>query len=102
MHSCLRTDCCCRLEVWLTDRLAGGLQVLSLIECYSITIRECKPSSEVRPLIEAARKTFLEAMADIKHGMMIGADKNLFVEPVIWTVEYVQRNKYGYPQTTSN
>jgi hypothetical protein len=56
----------------------------------------------VRPLIEAARKIFLEAMADIKHGMMIGADKNLFVEPVIWTVEYVQRNKYRYPQTTSN
>ena len=86
----------------MTDRLAGGLQVLSLIECYSIIIRECKPSSEVRPLIEAARKNFLEAMTDNKHGMMIGDEKNLYVEPVIWTVEYVQRKKYRYPQTTSN
>ncbi len=60
------------------------------------------PSNEVRPLIEAARKTFLESMAHIKQGMMLGADKNLYVEPVIWTVEYVQRKKYRYPQTTSN
>ena len=41
-------------------------------------------------------------MAHIKQGMMLGADKNLYVEPVIWTVEYVQRKKYRYPQTTSN
>ena len=34
--------------------------------------------------------------------MMTGDNKNLFVEPVIWTVEYVQRQKYRYPQTTSN
>lgn len=41
-------------------------------------------------------------MAAIKQGMMLGTSKNTYVEPVIWTVEYVQRRKYKYPQTTSN
>ena len=41
-------------------------------------------------------------MAQIKHEMILGPDKNLYVEPVIWTVKYVQRKKYRYPQTTSN
>ena len=41
-------------------------------------------------------------MGEIKQNMMIGPNKNIFVEPIIWTVEYVQRVKYKYPQTTSN
>lgn len=60
------------------------------------------PSGVIRGYVEEARKTFLGAMADIKQGMVLGADKNIYVEPVIWTVEYVQRQKYKYPQTTSN
>ncbi|HTR00682.1 MAG TPA: hypothetical protein VMH83_11850 [Candidatus Acidoferrum sp.] len=60
------------------------------------------PSSELRPRIETARKTFLDAMAQVRDGMVLGDDKNLHVEPIIWTVEYVQRKKYKYPQTTSN
>ncbi len=60
------------------------------------------PSNVIRGYIEAARKSFLGSMADIKQGMILGADKNIYVEPVIWTVEYVQRQKYRYPQTTSN
>lgn len=60
------------------------------------------PSSVIREYLESARKSFLGAMAVVKQGMIIGDDKNLYVEPVIWTVEYVQRKKYKYPQTTSN
>jgi hypothetical protein len=60
------------------------------------------PSSVIRPYVEQGRQTFLGAMAGIKQGMMLGPDKNVYVEPVIWTVEYVQRKKYRYPQTTSN
>ncbi len=66
-------------------------------------VRELYPPSEVvREYIEEGRRTFLGSMAEIKQGMIRGADKNLYVEPVIWTVEYVQRQKYRYPQTTSN
>jgi hypothetical protein len=60
------------------------------------------PSSVVRGYVEEGRKTFLGSMAQIKQAMILGADKNIYVEPVIWTVEYVQRQKYRYPQTTSN
>jgi len=30
------------------------------------------------------------------------AGDDFYVEPIIWTVEHVQRVKYKYPQTTSN
>lgn len=40
-------------------------------------------------------------MTQIKRGMLIGVDENLYVEPLIWTVEQAQ-NKYKYPQTRSN
>ncbi len=60
------------------------------------------PSSVTRSYVEQGRQTFLQAMATIKQDMMLGPEKNVYVEPVIWTVEYVQRRKYRYPQTTSN
>jgi hypothetical protein len=60
------------------------------------------PSTIVRGYVEEGRQTFLGSMAQIKQAMLLGSDKNLYVEPVIWTVEYVQRKKYRYPQTTSN
>jgi hypothetical protein len=60
------------------------------------------PSSVIRGYVEEGRQTFLGAMAQIKQAMLLGPDKNVHVEPVIWTVEYVQRQKYRYPQTTSN
>jgi hypothetical protein len=60
------------------------------------------PSNVVRSYVEQGRQTFLGAMARIKQDMILGPDKNVYVEPVIWTVEYVQRVKYRYPQTTSN
>jgi hypothetical protein len=40
-------------------------------------------------------------MALIKERMILGTNKNVYVEPVIWTAEYVQRKKYRYSQTTS-
>jgi len=39
--------------------------------------------------------------AEIKQGMVFGADKNVDVEPASWTIERA-RNHYGYPVTRSN
>lgn len=66
-------------------------------------VKELYPRSDViRKYNEDARKTFMGAMAEINNGMLLGSDKNVFVEPIIWTVEYAQRTKYNYKQTTSN
>lgn len=66
-------------------------------------VKELYPTTEEsQSSIEDTRKTFLNAMAIIKQGMMKGADKNVYVEPVIWAVEHAQRVKYRYPQTSSN
>ena len=61
-----------------------------------------KENDYMRETIESDRQGFLAAMGEIKQAMMIGPDKNVYVEPIIWAVEYVQRVKYRYPQTTSN
>lgn len=61
-----------------------------------------KDNDYFKETIENDRQGFLAAMGEIKQTMMIGPNKNIFVEPVIWTVEYAQRVKYKYPQTTSN
>ncbi len=59
------------------------------------------PSSALHPQIEADRRPYLSAIAQIKNGMVIGPDKNLHVEPVVWTFEWAQKH-YGYPQERSN
>lgn len=59
------------------------------------------PSSEMREMIEQDRRSFIEAMVQIKRGTVLGVDKNLYVEPLIWTIEHAQ-GKYQYPQTRSN
>jgi hypothetical protein len=59
------------------------------------------PTSELRALQEQDRQPFMEAMVEIKRGMVRGVDKNLYVEPIIWTIEYAQ-SKYQYAQTRSN
>lgn len=61
-----------------------------------------KPNDEWKETIEGDRKVFLEAMGEVNEGMSWGEDKNIYVEPIIWTVEYVQYQKYKYRQTTSN
>ena len=66
-------------------------------------VRELYPTKDdMNDLIEQDRKGFLESMGVIKEEMILGDDKNVYVEPIIWTVEHVQHVKYRYPQTTSN
>jgi hypothetical protein len=60
-----------------------------------------KPSSEMRAKMENDRRIFLTAMAQIKEGMILGPDKNTYVEPIVWTTEWAQKH-YGYPVTRSN
>ena len=59
------------------------------------------PSAQMRVKIENDRRLFLSAMAQIKQQMVLGIDKNVYVEPAIWTIEWV-RNYYDYPVTRSN
>jgi len=59
------------------------------------------PSSDMRVKIEDDRRLYLTAMAGIKQGMILGVDKNVYVEPTSWTFEWA-RNFYGYPVTRSN
>jgi hypothetical protein len=59
------------------------------------------PSSDIRAKIEGDRRQFLTAMAKIKKEMVLGVDKNVYVEPTIWTIEWA-RNHYKYPVTRSN
>jgi hypothetical protein len=47
------------------------------------------------------RRIYLTAMAEIKQAMIPGVDKNIYVEPAIWTIEWA-RNFYQYPVTRSN
>jgi hypothetical protein len=59
------------------------------------------PSSMMRVKIEENRRIFLTAMAQIKQRMILGADKNVYVEPTIWTIEWA-RDFYKYPVSQSN
>jgi hypothetical protein len=58
------------------------------------------PSTVMRPRMEDDRKVFLTAMAKIKRGMILGTDKNVYVEPTIWTIEWAQ-SFYKYPLSRS-
>jgi hypothetical protein len=49
---------------------------------------------------ENDRRIFLNAMAQVKQGMVLGVDKT-YVEPIIWTVECAQ-HYYKYPISRSN
>jgi hypothetical protein len=55
----------------------------------------------VHDQMEADRRPFLAAMWQIKKDMVAGPDKNVYVEPIIWTVEWAQKH-YSYPQERSN
>jgi mono/diheme cytochrome c family protein len=60
-----------------------------------------KPSSEMRAKMENDRRIFLAAEAKINEGMILGADKNTYVEPIVWTTEWAQKH-YKYPIARSN
>lgn len=59
------------------------------------------PSSVMRAKTENDRRVYLTAMAQIKQAMILGVDKNIYVEPAIWTIEWA-RDFYKYPVTRSN
>jgi hypothetical protein len=60
-----------------------------------------KPSSEMRAKMEGDRRIYLAAMAKVKEGMILGGDKNTYVEPIVWTTEWAQKH-YKYPIARSN
>jgi len=60
-----------------------------------------KPSSTMRPKMEDDRRIFLTAMSKINEGMILGVDKNVYVEPIVWTTEWAQKY-YKYPVARSN
>ena len=60
-----------------------------------------KPSSVMRQKMESDRQVFLNAMAQVKQGTVLGVDKNVYVEPTIWTIEWAQHH-YNYPITRAN
>lgn len=65
-------------------------------------VRELYPPSSVRRAkMEEDRRMFLNAMTRIQQKMILGIDKNVYVEPAIWTIEWAQ-NYYHYPVTRSN
>ena len=55
----------------------------------------------MRVKTENDRRVFLTAMAQIKQGVILGVDKNVYVEPASWTIEWA-RDFYKYPVTRSN
>ncbi|WP_437573424.1 hypothetical protein [Sorangium sp. So ce887] len=59
------------------------------------------PSSVMRPRMEDDRRVFMKAMSQIKREMVLGIDKNVYVEPTIWTIEWAQ-SFYKYAPTRSN
>jgi hypothetical protein len=65
-------------------------------------VKEIYPTSAVmRKKMEDDRVPFLEAMGKIKNDMIIGTDKNVYTEPLIWTVEWA-RKFYNFPVTRSS
>ena len=65
-------------------------------------VRKLYPTNDVvHQQMEDDRRQFLGAMWQIKKDMIAGPDKNVYVEPIIWTVEWAQKF-YSYPQERSN
>jgi hypothetical protein len=79
-----------------------GADSWSQDEATKARVRELYPSSSVmRPRMEDDRRIYLAAMWKIRGSMALGADKNVFVEPIVWTFEWAQKH-YNYPITRSN
>jgi hypothetical protein len=55
----------------------------------------------MRDKMEGDRRQYLTAMAKLKEGMVLGVDKNVYVEPTTWTFEWAQKY-YKYAYTRSN
>lgn len=67
------------------SRRAGRLQLIGERQLRA-------PSSVMRPQIEDDRRPFFDAMAKIRGGMLLGPNKNLNVEPIVWAFEWAQKH----------
>lgn len=59
------------------------------------------PSSTLRPQVEEDHRDYLKTMSMIRAGMILGEDKNVLVEPIVWTFEWTQAH-YRYADTLAN
>jgi hypothetical protein len=65
-------------------------------------VRKLYPTTKaLRQIIEDDHKDFLGAMVKIRDGMVLGDDKNVYVEPIVWTFEWAQIH-YRYADTVAN
>ena len=65
-------------------------------------VRQLYPTSSViRKQMNDDRRIYLKALAKITSDKVAGVDKNVYVEPLVWTVEWTQSH-YKYQQTRSN
>jgi hypothetical protein len=88
----------------LRDRLDNGVLTHSWVNDAAVVaeVRELyPPSSVLHPRIEDDRRPFFDAMAKIRGEMILGPNKNLHVEPIVWAFEWAQTH-HGYSDTTSN
>jgi cytochrome c553 len=88
------------LRDWLDD---GSLEASWTSDADVVEhVRELYPTTEeTREIIEDDHTPFYEAMLKIREGMLLGEDKNLYVEPIINTFEWAQIH-YGYASTLAN
>lgn len=88
----------------LRDRLDTGALDVTWKSDASIVSQVEKlypPSSALRPQVEEDHRDFLKAMSTIRAGMTLGEDKNVLVEPIVWTFEWAQAH-YRYADTLAN
>jgi hypothetical protein len=88
----------------LRDRLESGTLNADWTSDPSVVerVRELYPTTEeTREIIEGDHTPFYKAMLQIREGMIMGDDKNLYVEPIINTFEWAQIY-YSYPSTVAN
>jgi cytochrome c553 len=88
----------------LRDKLDDGSLKASWTSDKSVVdhVRKLYPETKaLRKVIEDDHKSFLDAMLKIREGMMLGEDKNLYVEPIVNTFEWAQVH-YKYADTLAN
>jgi hypothetical protein len=88
----------------LRDRLDANLLTNAWVnDADSVNlVRTIYPaSSTLHPQLEQDRRPFFDAMAKIRAGMLLGPNKNLYTEPLVWAFEWAQKH-YGYADTVSN
>ncbi len=80
-----------------SDKWVNDANVVSQVKALYPTTKD------FRPVIEADRKRFAVAMAEIRTGMMLGADKNLYgLEPTYWMNSWAKKFYKYATNTRSN